>query len=375
MAICLFLLTGCKSSDYKKAYELCNTGNYDEAKNIYESLADYKDSKELAVECSYLKAQKLLADGDYNSAEDLFISLADYKDSKEYVKECDYQKVLQKINDNDFKSAKEDLINLGDYKDSKELIMKCDYVEAKELFDKQNWLDSLEIFKSLGNYEDSESYAQKCDSKISGYTVEDFMNRLITSYNSGNTLIGDVESNFIISALDSNEEIHFEYKKDDEISLTGIADKNKNIKEVSITSEGKLADITYEKYITLKTLIAIDFDSDTAFTLMSVPNSERIDLLGSSMVVMAISPFIECLLYNDENEPHTLVGICSKIICDLYNADQGFNGWDCTFSERGGATTITVVYREKGYTTYSDDDVNTSEDFRTIVSDYLDLDL
>lgn len=39
-------LTGCKSSDYQKAQELAENGNYEDAIAAYQELGDYKDSEE-----------------------------------------------------------------------------------------------------------------------------------------------------------------------------------------------------------------------------------------------------------------------------------------------------------------------------------------
>ena len=53
LAVCL---TSCAGSDYKKASDLMEAGSYSEAKAIFETLGDYKDSAELSKECSYNQA-------------------------------------------------------------------------------------------------------------------------------------------------------------------------------------------------------------------------------------------------------------------------------------------------------------------------------
>lgn len=45
----LLSLTGCKSSDYKKAHELAESGDYEGAAAAYQELGDYKDSEERAL--------------------------------------------------------------------------------------------------------------------------------------------------------------------------------------------------------------------------------------------------------------------------------------------------------------------------------------
>ncbi|PWL70040.1 MAG: hypothetical protein DBY27_04665 [Clostridiaceae bacterium] len=46
-----FVLTGCKSADYKKANEYQTNGQYKKALDIYNTISDYKDSKSKSEEC------------------------------------------------------------------------------------------------------------------------------------------------------------------------------------------------------------------------------------------------------------------------------------------------------------------------------------
>ena len=55
-AVLVFSLTGCKSSDYKKAVSDLNAGNHAAALSAFQALGDYKDSRELAKKCEYALA-------------------------------------------------------------------------------------------------------------------------------------------------------------------------------------------------------------------------------------------------------------------------------------------------------------------------------
>lgn len=46
-----FLLTGCNSSDYKKATQLYSEGNYEDALALFTKLGDYEDSAQMAAAC------------------------------------------------------------------------------------------------------------------------------------------------------------------------------------------------------------------------------------------------------------------------------------------------------------------------------------
>lgn len=65
LVLIVFLVTvlcGCKSSDYKKATQLMQAGDYEKAANLYRTLEDYKDAEErttmLEVKAIMVKYQK-----------------------------------------------------------------------------------------------------------------------------------------------------------------------------------------------------------------------------------------------------------------------------------------------------------------------------
>lgn len=54
LAICL-ALTGCDSSQYKKAMSLYENGEYEKASEIFEELGDYENSSEMALSCDVIQ--------------------------------------------------------------------------------------------------------------------------------------------------------------------------------------------------------------------------------------------------------------------------------------------------------------------------------
>ena len=78
LAVCL---TACASSDYKKASDLMEAGSYSEAKAIFETLGDYKDSTELSKECSYNQALGYIEESKLEDAAGILEALGSYKDS------------------------------------------------------------------------------------------------------------------------------------------------------------------------------------------------------------------------------------------------------------------------------------------------------
>lgn len=77
------LLTGCDSSDYKKASALYDEGNYKEAIAIFEALEDYEDSADRLIECKYMYAEALYNAGSYEEALKLYNEIPNHLDSEE----------------------------------------------------------------------------------------------------------------------------------------------------------------------------------------------------------------------------------------------------------------------------------------------------
>lgn len=121
----LVCLTGCASSDYKKATETMEAKDYAAAAAAFEALGDYKDSADLALECGYKNAEALLDDGEYDDAADAFEALGDYKDAEEMISECSYQKAVAAMDDKDYETAIALFTELGDYEDAGEYLEKA----------------------------------------------------------------------------------------------------------------------------------------------------------------------------------------------------------------------------------------------------------
>ena len=70
-------------TSYIRAGKLLDNSRYDDAREIYLSLGDYRDAAQLAVEAQYRKGQELISSGDYAAARTLFEELGSYKDARQ----------------------------------------------------------------------------------------------------------------------------------------------------------------------------------------------------------------------------------------------------------------------------------------------------
>ncbi|MBQ9941725.1 MAG: hypothetical protein IJP03_01825 [Christensenellaceae bacterium] len=136
-AMLLFALAGCDGSDYKKATQLYEQGEFAEAKALFKELDDYKDSKEMVKACDYGEACALLEEGEYEDAAEIFEDLDDYSDSAEKVKECSYALALQLMEEGSYMDAVEIFAELEDYEDSKSKITECGWGAVAEYIDEK----------------------------------------------------------------------------------------------------------------------------------------------------------------------------------------------------------------------------------------------
>lgn len=77
------------SSQYNNAIELLSTGEYTQAKEIFDSLNNFKDSKEKLTECQYLTAVDFYNKKDYDEAIKIFQKIRKYNDSTDYIQKCE----------------------------------------------------------------------------------------------------------------------------------------------------------------------------------------------------------------------------------------------------------------------------------------------
>lgn len=81
VCVLVFSLCGCDSSDYKKATKAYENGDYAMAREMFEDLGDYKDSKQKAKECLELEIDETLQ-GTWRVTESAYTLTYKFKDGR-----------------------------------------------------------------------------------------------------------------------------------------------------------------------------------------------------------------------------------------------------------------------------------------------------
>ncbi len=146
----LITLTGCRSSDYESALNLMEEQEWTQARELFISLGDYKDSAERITECDYNIALDAMQDGDYAEASERFEALGDYKDSSELFTECSYQNGLGLYESGDFGKACLIFEELDGYKDSDRHAVICSLLADQNRF-ADDFTDEMDsVYDELG---------------------------------------------------------------------------------------------------------------------------------------------------------------------------------------------------------------------------------
>ena len=161
---------------YNDAIALMDSGDWQKAKDIFDSLDDFKDSEELQKQCAdkildstYTHAIELMEDGKYSDAIDVFEELDGYKESERFVKQCeialldaDYVQAVQLMNEGKFTEAIKCFEKLNGHKDSSVKIEECQeiidedqYNTAIQLANQEKYKDAVKILEKIVDYKDS----------------------------------------------------------------------------------------------------------------------------------------------------------------------------------------------------------------------------
>lgn len=199
--LCLLLLvaafTGCDATEYKKAVELYESGQYAQAQTIFEELGEYEDSKTYAQDCRYMQGQALMESGKYEEAEEIFRKLGNYKDSKTYAQDCKWYLFAGYVENNDVSEKRNNASGIP-YSFSIERTSKNSFVVKYSMNQSMGFMSgsresSMTIKKS------SSSAEVVSDGKVSmfgqNYTVRGMLTLDISNYKKTSKLEWDTAEN------------------------------------------------------------------------------------------------------------------------------------------------------------------------------------
>lgn len=148
-----------KNNTYNNALDMVEAKQYNEAIEVFKTLADFRDSEEQIKETNYKKATDFINNNQLDEAMEAFYLLGDYKDSNGTLKGMWYDKAIKLSAEGNYKEAIKYFSLADDYGDSKALLsqnQELAYQEACKMLSENNLTEAAMLFGSAGNYNDAQ---------------------------------------------------------------------------------------------------------------------------------------------------------------------------------------------------------------------------
>lgn len=217
-----------KESIYQKAEHLLEEGAYDDAKEAFDTLGEYRDASDMSKQSIYKKAEHLNDSGDYEHAIAVWKSIKEYSDSEERIekaeldlKEANYQSALENLENGEYKAAIEGFKKLGSYKDSTDLYSSTCYTYASQLAADKDYLMAIFYFDYIKGYKDADSlkievtYNYACDLLARG-SYKDAINLFgkCSDYKDAGSKINEAKYAYVAANKNNQDGMTYNYLKD-----------------------------------------------------------------------------------------------------------------------------------------------------------------
>lgn len=156
-------VTKCK---YSYANQLFDAGDYEHSYTAFDELGDYEDARARKDNSKYMNAKRLYVQGDYKAAADIFEEMGDYEDAVQQKKVCQYQNAVNYMNNQQYEEAIQWFEKTEGYEDSADRITSCKYQIAKQNYKNKNYADAKKQFAEISGYSDADKYYEKSAMKL-----------------------------------------------------------------------------------------------------------------------------------------------------------------------------------------------------------------
>jgi tetratricopeptide (TPR) repeat protein len=140
-------------------------GEYEQAKEGFLLLGDYKDSPTMVMEADYLGALEQAKLGTFTAlkaAETTLEGLGDYRDSASELLGVRYLRAQSMRKGGDYEGAKEVFLSLEGYSDAATQVKETDYLWAKALMTQLKYEEARAKFIALGDYDQAATLQEQC---------------------------------------------------------------------------------------------------------------------------------------------------------------------------------------------------------------------
>lgn len=151
-----------QEAKYEKAASLMETESFSEAKELFDSLGTYRDSKKLAeqsgAEALYQDGERLLEEKKYEEAAAKFEQAARRKpEAADRLREARYLFGGELLEKKKYPEAEEQFLLSEGWEDAAEKIKEAKYLYAADQSDKKEYETAYRVFSELAGYQDADT--------------------------------------------------------------------------------------------------------------------------------------------------------------------------------------------------------------------------
>ena len=147
---------------YQRAEKLLADGKYDEAVAIFGAIPDYSNARQRQQDARYQKAASMMTAGDYDSARVIFLELADRADAEKMAMQCLYEPGVNALKNGDFDGAITYLTQIPGYQDTDQKLKQARYGKGEALKAEGKFVEAGEQYLQAGDYLDAKTKASEC---------------------------------------------------------------------------------------------------------------------------------------------------------------------------------------------------------------------
>jgi tetratricopeptide (TPR) repeat protein len=145
-----------------------SNGRYEDAAAIFDSLGEYRDARDMALEATYQQGQSLINNGLYEEARHIFIRLDAYKDAADMALKAEYLAAVALAEAGEYDAAAEAFSGLAEagYADSEAKLQEVQYRRAQAFIDSGQLTEALAALLSISEYKDSAALMEQVKADI-----------------------------------------------------------------------------------------------------------------------------------------------------------------------------------------------------------------
>ena len=180
-----------KGIAYTEAKAAMDKGEYETAAAGFEKLTGFEDAGALAEECrnaaAYTEGKALFESGSYTEASEAFTRANGYKDAEALAEETRraiaYESGKALFDEGSYAEAVEELEQAGDFKDSHSLILECRVLmtgqEISDAMERRDYAGALELLDSKygSAVDDHDALVKECNNRIKYAEAEELLKK------------------------------------------------------------------------------------------------------------------------------------------------------------------------------------------------------